>query len=291
MTRLVTTGEGVGRLDGESVELLDVPYRDLGTAFAAGLDVAALAGADVRARRPFAALRILAPVLRPPKVWAVGWAYRAHRAEGQAAPEPEEPFFFLKAPSSVVGPGEPIRLPAVAPDRVDYEGELAIVIGRGGQAIAREQAHEHIAGFTAANDVSARDVQKGERAGRLANVSLGKSFDTFTPMGPCLTTLDEFADPDDLLLETTVDGELRQQARTSDLLYDVAEQVAYISAYTTLEPGDVILTGTPAGVGFASGAFLRDGSVVRIELEGVGVLENTVAHSVAVAEHRTGRRV
>ena len=274
MARLASTNEGPARLVGDDLEVLDVPYADLGEALTAGADLAELAAAPMRQAR--GTLTLLAPVPRPSKVWAVGWAYRAHRAESAADVDHDEPFFFLKAPSSVTGHGSEIRLPRLAPDRVDYEGELAVVMGRGGRDIRETDAPARIAGLTVANDVSARDVQKGEVPGRAANVNLAKSFDTFTPMGPCLTTLDELERPDDLLLRTTVDGEVRQEARTSDLLYRVAEQVSYISRYTTLEPGDVILTGTPSGVGFPDGRFLRAGSVVSVEVEGVGVLKNRV---------------
>ena len=283
MARLVSTAEGIGRLVDSEFELLDVGFGDLGAALAAGVTVAELGAAPVRARRAAAEMTLLSPVRRPPKIWAVGWAYRAHREESNAADDYDEPFFFLKAPSSVVGSGAQIVLPAVAPDRVDFEGELAVVIGKGGSHIEERDAFDHVAGFTAANDVSARDVQKGEREGRLANINLGKSFDTFTPLGPCLSTLDEFHDPDDVLLETFVDGELRQSARTSDLIYSVRAQVAYISSYTSLEAGDLILTGTPAGVGFPEGRFLHPGSTVRVELEGVGTLQNQV---VADSQHR-----
>lgn len=279
MPRLASTTQGPARIVADAIEVLDVPYADLGEALAAGADLAELAAAPERPA--LATPVVLAPVPRPPKVWAVGWAYRAHREESAAVGDHEDPFFFLKAPSSVIGHGADIRLPAVAPDRVDYEGELAVVIGHGGSDISELAALEHVAGFTIANDVSARDVQKGEVAGRAANVNLGKSFDTFTPMGPWLTTLDELDDPDDLLLRTTVDGEIRQEARTSDLLYGVAAQVSYISRYTSLEPGDVILTGTPSGVGFPEGRFLRDGSVVTVEIEGLGTLENHVSATPA----------
>lgn len=274
MARLVSTTVGIGRLDGADVELLDVDYRDLGHAFAEGADSARLAELGSRRRRPLAEVRLLAPIPRPPKIWAAGWAYRAHREEANRPEDDGEPFFFLKAPSSVIGPGEAIRLPELAPDRVDYEGEIAVVIGRRAAAIGEDRALSYIAGYTAANDVSARDVQKGEREGRLPNIGLAKSFDTFTPLGPCLTTADELGD--DLLLETKVDGETRQSARTTDLVYSIAAQISYISHYTTLEPGDVILTGTPAGVAYPDGSFLRHGSVVNVTVEGVGVLENPV---------------
>ncbi|WP_103383214.1 fumarylacetoacetate hydrolase family protein [Pseudonocardia dioxanivorans] len=281
MSRLVSTTRGIGRLeqDGETVALLDLSrpdIKDLGGALREGLDVTSIAAAPVRERVPTAQAQLRAPIPRPPKIWAVGFAYADHRSEvGQARNAGGEPFIFLKAPSSVIGSGQSIRLPRVASDQVDYEGELAVVIGRRATDITPSQARAVIAGYTICNDVSARDVQKGRIPGRAANVSAAKSFDTFTPLGPSLVTLDEFADPDDLDLRTWVDGELRQKARTGQLLYPVPELVAYLSRQTTLEPGDVIATGTPAGVGHPSGRFLRPGSEVRIEIEGCGVLRNT----------------
>lgn len=275
MSRLVSTAKGIGRLDGDEIAYLDLPYLDLGQALEAGLEPAAIAAAAVRERVPVRAAQLLAAVPRPSKIWAVGFGYRDHRAEVGFAEQVEEPVIFLKAPSSVTGTGHPIRLPRVAPAEVDYEGELAVVIGRRLTDVDLAAARAGIAGYTICNDVSARDVQKGRIPGRRPDVSAAKSFDTFTPMGPCLATLDEFADPDDLALRTWVDGELRQDARTSQLIHPVAEIVSYLSRQTTLVPGDVILTGTPAGVGHKQGRFLRPGSTVRIEIEGIGVLENT----------------
>ena len=276
MARLVSTTEGVGRLCDDEVELLDLSYVDLGVALASGVSAAELAAAPVRRAQSAAGMRLLAPIPRPSKIWAVGWAYRSHSEEVARTEQPDEPFIFLKAPSSVIASGEPVRLPKLAPSRVDYEGELAVVIGARATEVTAESAANHIAGYSIADDVSARDVQKGEKPGRMANVTLGKSFDTFTPFGPCLSTLDEFADPNDVGLRTYVDGELRQQARTAELLYPIPELIAYVSQYTTLEPGDVILTGTPAGVGHPEGRFLAAGSTVRIEIDGVGALEHAV---------------
>lgn len=268
---------GLGRLVGDRVHVLDGPYPDLGAALAAGQTVDDLATAPIRAELALADVRLLAPVHRPPKIWAVGFAYLDHRRETGYSEEVELPFVFLKAPTSIIGPDEPIRLPAEAPDMVDYEGELGVVIGRTATAIDPVDAYAHIAGFTICNDVSARDVQKGRVPGRAANVTAAKSFDTFTPMGPALVTLDEFADPDDLHLRTWVAGELRQDARTSQLIHPVPALVSYLSRQTTLEPGDVIATGTPAGVGHKRGLFLRSGDEVRIEIEGIGTLANTCA--------------
>lgn len=279
MTRLVSTAKGIGRLedDGETVALLDLDATDIGAALQSGLDIASIATAGVRDRVPTAQAQLAAPVPRPSKIWAVGYAYAGHRTEVGYAGTAEDPVIFLKAPSSVVGTGERIRLPKAAPDEVDYEGELAVVIGRRATDVPEADAYSFVAGFTICNDVSARDVQKGRVPGRAANVTAAKSFDTFTPMGPALVTLDEFADPDDLRLRTWVAGELRQDARTSQLIHPVPALVSYLSRQTTLEPGDVIATGTPAGVGHKQGLFLRTGDEVRIEIEGIGTLANTCA--------------
>lgn len=279
MTRLVSTAEGIGRLegDGETVALLDLDAADIGAALQSGLDIASIATAAVRNRVPMAQAQLVAPVPRPSKIWAVGYAYAGHRTEVGYAGTAEDPVIFLKAPSSVIGTGERIRLPKAAPDEVDYEGELAVVIGRRATDVPEADAYSFVAGFTICNDVSARDVQKGRVPGRAANVTAAKSFDTFTPMGPALVTLDEFADPDDLHLRTWVAGELRQDARTSQLIHPVPALVSYLSRQTTLEAGDVIATGTPAGVGHKQGLFLRTGDEVRIEIEGIGTLANTCA--------------
>lgn len=274
MSRLVTTPAGIGRIDDKTVVLLDLPHPDLGRALEAGCTVAEIAKAQVRDRIPLDGIELLAPVPRPSKIWAVGFGYREHRKEVGFTEEVGEPMIFMKAPSSVIGTRHEIRFPPVAPNEVDYEGELGVVVGRWLTDVTIKEARQGIAGYTICNDVSARDVQKGRIPGRAADVSTAKSFDTFTPMGPCLTTLDEFDDPDDLPLRTWVDGELRQDARTSDLIHSVPEIVSYLSRQTTLEPGDVILTGTPAGVGHKRGLFLKSGSTIRIEIEGIGELVN-----------------
>ena len=275
MTRLVTTPTGIGRLeDGDVVAHLDLPFADVGRALESGCTVHDLATASAARSTPLADTALLAPVLRPSKIWAVGFGYHDHRAEVGFTEDVGDPVIFLKAPSSVTGPGQEIRLPRVAPNEVDYEGELGVVISRRLTDVGEDAARDAIAGYTICNDVSARDVQKGRIAGRKADVTAAKSFDTFTPMGPCMATLDEFNDPDDLHLRTWVDDELRQDARTSELIHPVARIVSYLSAQTTLEPGDVILTGTPAGVGHKTGRFLKPGSTVRIAIEGIGELVN-----------------
>lgn len=277
MPRYVATAEGLGRLEwDDSVSLIEAAGPTLDAALRAGETAESLEAAPVRDVRKLSELKLTAPIRRPVNLWAVGWAYADHRAEvGRDTPD-EHPMIFLKATSSIVGPYDDIRLPAIAPDKVDYEGEIAVVIGRRAANVDVARGWEHVLGFTAANDVSARDVQRGAFNAGKADPSKAKSFDTFTPLGPCVATLDEFGDPSDVGLCTIVDGEERQRARSRDLINDVPTLVSFISGFTTLMPGDVILTGTPAGVGHPSGRFLRPGSTVRVEVEGVGALENRV---------------
>lgn len=284
MTRLASTDVGLARIEGTGSPdclVLDLDVADLGDALARGFSVDELANAPVRNRLPLREVTLLPTVPRPSKIWAVGFAYHDHRSETGFTEDVDEPTIFLKAPSSVTATGRNIVLPPAAPERVDYEGELAVVIGTRTTAVDERAALASVAGFTICNDVSARDVQKGTLPRRPANVSAAKSFDTFTPMGPWMTTLDEFADPADLQLRTWVDGELRQDARTSQLIYPVPYLVSYLSWQTTLEPGDVIMTGTPGGVGHKQGKFLQPGSTVRIEIEGIGLLGNTCVGATA----------
>lgn len=276
MTRFVSTRAGIGLVERDIVAILDTPFPDVGAALEAGQSLTDLAASRVKEEVALDATKLLAPVRRPSKIWIVGFAYASHRTETNRTSVGAQPSPVLVAPSAVTGPFDRIRLPVIAPHRVDYEGELAVVIGKTCTNVREVHAHEYVAGYTVANDVSARDVQKGQREGWSANVGAAKSFDTFKPIGPALVTLDEFADPDDLLLQTWVDGELRQRARTSQLVWPVAYLVSFLSTLTTLCPGDVVLTGTPAGVGHTSGRFLASGSTVRVEVEGVGAIENSV---------------
>jgi 2-keto-4-pentenoate hydratase/2-oxohepta-3-ene-1,7-dioic acid hydratase in catechol pathway len=273
--RLVTTSSGIGRLTGAAeVELLDTPFPDLGAALQSGVRLAELSGRPVLRRCGLAETTILAPVPAPPHLWAVGLNYASHAQEIKG-PELTEPFIFPKATSAVTGPGSAVRLPTVSPDAVDYEGEVALVMGRQARHVSPADAWSYVAGITACNDVSARDVQKGGTGVR-PNISMAKSFDTFAPLGPALTAPSDVPDPDDIGLRTWVNGELRQEARTSRMLFDVGQLIAFLSARVTLVPGDVIATGTPEGVGDATGRFLKPGDVVRIEVEHVGVLESPV---------------
>ena len=222
-------------------------------------------------RAALEAVRLLAPVPRPPKVLAMGMNYAAHVAEMGREP-PEHQVWFNKQRTCVVGPGTAIEIPAVS-SMVDYEGELAFVIGRHCRRVGRAEAMSVIAGFAVMNDVSVRDWQW-----RTPTWTMGKSFDTHGPLGPWIVTADEFGDPAGRRLRTWVNGELRQDGSTDDMLFDCAAMVELLSTACTLEPGDVVTTGTPPGVGasFDPPRWLEPGDVVRIELEGVGVLENPV---------------
>jgi 2-keto-4-pentenoate hydratase/2-oxohepta-3-ene-1,7-dioic acid hydratase in catechol pathway len=215
-------------------------------------------------------LEVLAPVPRPGKVVAIGRNYRDHAAE-QHEDLPEAPLVFAKFPSSVVGPGADVCWDPGLTAKVDYEAELAVVIGRTAKDVKRDGAIDHVLGYTCLNDVSARDLQFGD-----GQWTRGKSLDTFCPMGPVLVTTDELGDAGDLAIRCFVNGEERQSARTSDLVHDVATIVSYCSRSFVLEPGDVIATGTPGGVGVfrKPPVFLADGDEMVVEIEGIGRLVN-----------------
>jgi 2-keto-4-pentenoate hydratase/2-oxohepta-3-ene-1,7-dioic acid hydratase in catechol pathway len=217
---------------------------------------------------------VLAPLL-PTAILAVGQNYRAHAAEMKTAVS-EHPTIFMKNPAAVLDPGLPILLPrTLRSDKVDYEGELAVVIGRACRNATLESAPHHVLGYTIANDVSARDWQREWGGGQFCR---GKSFDTFCPLGPCLVSGDELGDPGQLRLRTWVNGELRQDGSTADLISSIPALLVFLSGSTTLLPGTVILTGTPAGVGagFSPPRYLAPGDEVAIEIEGLGRLVNRV---------------
>ena len=205
---------------------------------------------------------VLLPPVRPGKIVAVGRNYADHARELGNEP-PKEPILFLKPPSAVIAHGQSIRLPSVS-ERVDFEGELAIVIGRSTKDLPADQWRRSVLGFTCANDVTARDLQK-----RDVQFTRGKSFDTFLPLGPCVQT---DLDPSRLSIRTVVSGVLKQNGSTADMIFSVGDLIAFISSIMTLDPGDVILTGTPAGVGP-----LQHGQRVDVEIEGIGTLSNPVA--------------
>jgi 2-keto-4-pentenoate hydratase/2-oxohepta-3-ene-1,7-dioic acid hydratase in catechol pathway len=222
---------------------------------------------------PLASLSVRAPIVRPGKVLALGLNYRDHAAES-GSPIPSEPVVFSKATSSIIGPGAPIVLPE-ASQKVDYEVEMAFVIGRAAKGVRAARALEHVAGYTVLNDVSARDYQREKPGGQW---TLGKSFDTFCPMGPWLVTPDEVGDPQALALSCVVSGQRMQSSTTAQMIFSVAEIIEYLSRVLTLEPGDVVATGTPPGVGFVRKPprYLRSGDVVECSVQNIGTLVNPV---------------
>ena len=226
---------------------------------------------DAGAPIPRGDVRLLAP-LRPGKILCIGLNYMDHCREQKIAP-PDRPTLFAKFPSSVIAPGEPIRWPADFSEQVDYEAELAVVIGRTTQRVAEADALAHVFGYTAANDVTARDVQRGDK-----QWIRGKAADTFCPLGPVVVTTDEIPDPQQLPIGCRVNGETRQASHTREMIFPVAHIIAFISRAITLDPGDVILTGTPDGVGLYRDpkVFLQPGDRVEVELGDLGVLENPV---------------
>lgn len=259
-----------GRAPSSLLELLRDGSAALGTARAVD------AGASKSDRLPLKAVRLLSPLPRPAKVICVGLNYRDH-AEETGQPIPKIPIFFTKAPSSVIGPQAPIVLP-IDSEQVDYEAELAVVIGSPCRRADPAKARGAIAGYTIMNDVSARDWQF-----RTSQWFIGKTFDTFGPMGPALVTADEVGDPHVLDVSLRLNGTVMQQSNTRHLIFGVADLVAELSRVMTLEPGDVIATGTPGGVGFIRKppVFLKPGDHVEISITGVGTLSNPV-----VAERR-----
>jgi 2-keto-4-pentenoate hydratase/2-oxohepta-3-ene-1,7-dioic acid hydratase in catechol pathway len=260
----------------EGDEVVDLSAADVPSEPAAAL---ALAGRDDleklaagAPRLPLAEAQLLAPAT-PRKYLAIALNYADHIAE-MGMDAPEVPVFFNKQVTCVVGPGAGVHMPKVS-TFLDYEAELAIVIGKRCRHVPVERAHEAIAGYTCANDVSVRDWQ-----GRAQTMTIGKSFDTHGPLGPWLVTPDEVGDPQGLRIRCYVDDELRQDASTAEMVFDCFQQVSHLSEAFTLEPGDTIATGTPAGVGIGRKPIrenvLKVGQTVRVEIEGIGELLNTV---------------
>ena len=214
---------------------------------------------------------LLPPVTRPGKVVCLGLNYREHAAEAGMA-VPEYPVLFHKVAGSLIGHNQPIVVPRIS-SKIDYEGELAIIIGRRGKYIAEEDALSYVAGYTVGNDVSARDLQF-----RTSQWTTGKMLDTFCPLGPALVTRDEVANPNQLAIKTTLNGQVMQDGNTADMIFRVPFIVSYISEIATLEPGDVILTGTPPGIcnTRTPQVFMKPGDTITVEIEHVGKLTNPV---------------
>ncbi|MBK9130202.1 MAG: fumarylacetoacetate hydrolase family protein [Gammaproteobacteria bacterium] len=291
LVTFIESGAGhIGVLDPGRGEVVDLARaapglpRDMPGLIAlgeAGLREVRNALASGVARLPLARLRLCAPLRPVRNVFCVGKNYRDHvnevRAQGTAGPGaeavPEVPIFFTKATSSVIGPAEPIPASQDPTESADYEGELAVVIGRGGRGIARVAAFDHVYGYTILNDVTSRRLQK-----RHQQWFLGKSLDGFCPLGPALVTRDAIPDAATLRILTRVNGELRQEGVVAEMIFDIPTLVAALSAFVTLQPGDILSTGTPAGVGAGSAPprFLRPGDRVAITIEPIGTLENPV---------------
>jgi 2-keto-4-pentenoate hydratase/2-oxohepta-3-ene-1,7-dioic acid hydratase in catechol pathway len=284
--RLYTTDQGIAREHEPGLlALLDLAEPDLGTLLRGrGLDAARTARVVREIPREDVILR--APVERPGQVVIVGLNYPSHTVEARALfaemgqPDivfPIEPNVLSLAASAVTGPGAPVLLPGEAPSQVDYEGELAIVIGHDARDISAEDAWRYVAGLCIINDVSARDIQiRAMRGDATVTVAGAKSFDTFKPFGPCLVTADEFDSAPDLRIRTLVNGELRQDDRTGNFIHPIPKLLSYMSRIAALRVGDVVSTGTPAGAGLFSKRFLEPGDRVEIDVEGVGVLSNPV---------------
>ena len=263
-------GTRAGRLDGDTITVLNAP--DVGALLAGGREMIEAAQAATGQQVAYAGANLAPVVPRPPKIICVGLNYLAHIAEGNNS-QPEYPTLFAKYTRALIGPNDPITIPS-ASERLDWEVELAIVIGEGGRHLTKENALNAVAGYTAFNDISARDWQR-----RTPQWLQGKTFEGTTPVGPVLVTRDEL-DASDLEVRCEVDGVVMQQSRTSDLLFKVTDIVSYASTVITLEPGDIIATGTPSGVGAGRTppVFLKPGQTVRTYVEGIGECVNqTVA--------------
>jgi 2-keto-4-pentenoate hydratase/2-oxohepta-3-ene-1,7-dioic acid hydratase in catechol pathway len=262
--KLVSFAGGFGRVEGEGVLPLG---HDL---------VSWLEGAPVveGVATPLDSLRLRAPVPRPGKIFGVGLNYRDH-AEETGQPVPEVPILFAKFANSVIGPGQPIVVPA-ATRRPDYEAELGVVIGSSAREVSVDDALGHVAGYLCCNDVSARDLQTAT-----SQWTRGKAIDTFLPCGPWLVTSDEVPDPQALGIRCMLNGEVMQDSSTGQMVFGVAELVSFISQACSLEPGDLIATGTPPGVGFARTppVWLHDGDEVTVEIDGLGALTNPVGRT------------
>jgi 2,4-diketo-3-deoxy-L-fuconate hydrolase len=260
-------GVGVRRDDA----IFDAGYADMQALIAEGPAGLERAAAAADASEPVTGATLLAPI-RPGKILCSGVNYASHADENPNATLPEEPFFFSKLPSAVIGPGQPIRIPRAA-TQTDYEVELSMVIGVGGYRIPEERALEHVFGWTILHDVSARDVQFKDN-----QITLGKNPDTFSPLGPEIVTADELGDWWTLRISTTVNDQVMQDAPTSEMLFSPARLLAFLTDLISLEPGDVVTTGTPAGVGFFRDppVYLKPGDVVTVSVDRIGDLTNPV---------------
>src|ERR1700757_1319792 len=272
---IAQTSDGVARVARDKLELLDHP-SPLDDFIIEGR-LAELKGLKTRRTIGWGETTLAPPMKRPGKIIDIGLNYRDHAAE-TGNPLPSFPRFHLIPGSAVTSSGATIRLPRSAPDEVDYEGELAIVVGRSGRDIPEKSAGDFVAGGTVVDDISARDIQSGENPGLpMSSPGLAKGFDGFKPLGPALLTADELRQYDTMGMTTEVNGVGRQRSSTAKLVFAVPQLPAFVSSYLTLEAGDVVLTGTPGGTGVADGRFLVPGDVIKVTVENIGTLTNTIA--------------
>ena len=280
ITYLNESEEGIGSLEEDNIipfsQDQDIPNNML--AFLEGgeevINIAKKLCEQTKKKIPLTNIKLKSPIPRPPKILAIGLNYADHleevRAAGREMEEPEVPMVFNKQSLSVAGPFEEVHDPKVS-EMLDFEGELAFIIGKKCRHIPKEEAHKVIAGFAIANDLSVRDWQL-----RSPTFTMGKSFDTHCPFGPAIVTFDEISDPHNLSITTEVNGEKRQDSNTKHLIFDCYTLVEHLSTAFTLEPGDLILTGTPGGVGVVEGKFLKAGDVIKIAISELGYIENKV---------------
>ena len=280
ITYLNESEEGIGSLEEDNIipfsQDQDIPNNML--AFLEGgeevLNIAKKLCEQTKKKIPLTNIKLKSPIPRPPKILAIGLNYADHleevKAAGREMEEPEVPMVFNKQSLSVAGPFEEVHDPKVS-EMLDFEGEFAFIIGKKCRHIPKEEAHKVIAGFAIANDLSVRDWQL-----RSPTFTMGKSFDTHCPFGPAIVTSDEISDPHNLSITTEVNGEKRQDSNTKYLIFDCFTLVEHLSTAFTLEPGDLILTGTPGGVGVVEGKFLKAGDVIKIAISELGYIENKV---------------
>lgn len=267
---------GVLDASGGVISLRAAGYPDLISVIAAGKEAigavnALLASPPARHTYEAASVRLRAPLPRPPKIICVGLNYRDHALESNMT-IPSVPTIFCKFPTAIIGPDEPVILPKHS-TQPDYEAEFAFVIGKKGRYIPKDRWQEYVFGYLNLNDVSARDYQMAT-----TQWMVGKTFDTFCPIGPWITSADEIPDPHNLEISLTLNGEIMQHSNTRELIFQIPDLISYLSSVFTLEPGDIVSTGTPAGVGFARNPprFLRPGDEVVVHVEGLGKLRNPV---------------
>ncbi|MEU6034447.1 fumarylacetoacetate hydrolase family protein [Actinomadura sp. NPDC047616] len=268
---VVMTAAGLGRVEDGAVAVLDTPYPDAGTLIEQTGSLESLAAAQVVRRVPLTEDGVLPPLPRPRALWGVGLNYRC-KAETTGRPLPDEPILYLAAPSSLGAPGSPVRVPPGRTAELDYEAEIAVVLGRPLYRAAASEAWDAVAAVTAANDLTARDVMRATAAPVLA-----KSFPGFTALGASLLGRDEIADSAAIGVRAWVNGEPRQDATSAAMIFPIPELLARVSWYAALRPGDVVLTGTPAGTGQDLGVFLTPGDTVRVEVDGVLPLTNRIS--------------